>query len=279
RRLTSYPGGPNCGPSDVTAWSLIAVKPYGRWTVKMATSSIAAIGTLTTTTNAPSSTASPPSSSIRIVDQAMTVGAGTPRACRIPMKTSGPLLSFAKPCAMKPYPTIRRSGIGTQRAMRDRSEDAPNMTQDTVRRTSGSPRDRDQRWLLFILCPHRMKSRAIPPTASAREVPGRARGPRPWTAFDPDRPVLGRSRRGSDRRASDRIGTGRDDGPRRAHLDRLPPARALRRRPRRLHRRDPVRRVRSHVPLRGVAAAPADGHVLAPRLGGVPPATTAHTQR
>src|SRR5882724_4870612 len=33
---------------------------------------------------------------------------------------SDPRDSFAKPCAMKPYPTIRRSGIGAHRAIRNR---------------------------------------------------------------------------------------------------------------------------------------------------------------
>src|SRR5882762_9748785 len=38
-------------------------------------------------------------------------------ACRTIAKASGPLDSLAKPCCMKPYPTISRSGIGAQRAI------------------------------------------------------------------------------------------------------------------------------------------------------------------
>src|SRR5262245_40903921 len=36
----------------------------------------------------------------------------------------GPLDSLAKPCSMKPYPTIRRSGIGAQRAIGNRLDNS-----------------------------------------------------------------------------------------------------------------------------------------------------------
>jgi len=38
---------------------------------------------------------------------------------KIAGNASRPLASLAKPCSMKPYPTIRRSGIGAQRAIGD----------------------------------------------------------------------------------------------------------------------------------------------------------------
>src|SRR5262249_7079035 len=86
----------------------------------MATRRMAAIGKLTSATKAPSNTARPPSSSTSMVDHAMRCDAGTPIACRMSANASGPLDSLAKPCAMKPYPTIRRSGIGAQRAIGNR---------------------------------------------------------------------------------------------------------------------------------------------------------------
>src|SRR5262245_42477886 len=67
-------------------------------------------------TSAPSSTATPPPISTKIVSQPMTCGAGTPSACRMAGNASRPLASLAKPCSIKPYPTIRRRGIGAQRA-------------------------------------------------------------------------------------------------------------------------------------------------------------------
>lgn len=69
----------------------------------------AAIGMLTSDTNVPRKTARPPSNSTRIVNRAITPGAGTPIAASMPAKLSVPLASFAYPCAMKPYPTISRS--------------------------------------------------------------------------------------------------------------------------------------------------------------------------
>src|SRR5262245_39267661 len=83
----------------------------------MATRRTAAIGKLTSATKAPRSTARPPSSSTSMVDHAMKCDAGTPIACRMSANASGPLDSLAKPCAMKPYPTINRSGIGDQCAI------------------------------------------------------------------------------------------------------------------------------------------------------------------
>src|SRR5712671_3644064 len=70
-------------------------------------------------TSAPKSTARPPSISTEIVSHPIRCGAGTPSACRIAGNASRPLASLAKPCSMKPYPTIRRSGIGAQRAIGD----------------------------------------------------------------------------------------------------------------------------------------------------------------
>src|SRR5277367_6429859 len=85
----------------------------------MATSRTAAIGMLASGTSAPRSTAKPPNISTKIVSHPMRCGAGTPSACRIAGNASGPLASLAKPCSMKPYPTISRSGIGAQRASGD----------------------------------------------------------------------------------------------------------------------------------------------------------------
>src|ERR1700679_2799615 len=65
--------------------------------------------------SAPNSAASPPKISIRVVSHAMKCGAGTPMAWRTTAKASGTLDSLAKPCCMKPYPTISRSGMGAQR--------------------------------------------------------------------------------------------------------------------------------------------------------------------
>src|SRR5215472_7312920 len=76
KRSHSYPGGPNCGPEDVTAINLIDVKPKSRCTVKMATKRIAAIGTLTSGTKAPARTATPQSNSRTIVAQPIIKGAG-----------------------------------------------------------------------------------------------------------------------------------------------------------------------------------------------------------
>src|SRR5262245_36742155 len=86
----------------------------------MAANRSAVMGRLASATKAPRSTAPPPSSSIPIVSQAIKWGAGTPSACRIMANVSGPLDSLATPCCRKPNPTIRRSGIGAQRAIGSR---------------------------------------------------------------------------------------------------------------------------------------------------------------
>src|SRR4029450_5870605 len=52
-----------------------------------------------------------------MVTHAIKCGAGTASACRIAANTSAPLDSLAKPCSMKPKPTIRRNGIGAHRAI------------------------------------------------------------------------------------------------------------------------------------------------------------------
>src|SRR5687767_8093513 len=117
RSATSYPGGPNWGPAPVTATNLIELNPYGRWTVNMATRRTTANGTLATDTKAPIRTANPPTNSTRMVAQAMTSGAGTPRACKVLEKPLGPLESLANPWAMKPYPTITRNGAAHQVAI------------------------------------------------------------------------------------------------------------------------------------------------------------------
>src|SRR5438128_5177486 len=97
--------------------SLIELNPYGRCTVKIATNNSAAIGKLTRDTKARRSIAKPPSSSVSIVTHAMKCDAGTASACRIAANVSVPLASLAKPCSMKPKPTIRRNGTGTHRAI------------------------------------------------------------------------------------------------------------------------------------------------------------------
>ena len=61
--------------------------------VKMATTSSAAIGMAANTTNAPRMTAKPPTSSVSMVDHAITRGADTPGAWRMVAKASGPLAS------------------------------------------------------------------------------------------------------------------------------------------------------------------------------------------
>src|SRR5437879_2139830 len=100
--------------------SLIELNPYGRCTVKIATNKSAAIGKLTRDTKAPRNIAKPPSSSVSMVNHAVKCGAGTANACRIVANASGPLDSLAKPCSMKPKPTIRRNGIGAHRAIENR---------------------------------------------------------------------------------------------------------------------------------------------------------------
>ena len=82
----------------------------------MATRRTTARGMLATDTKAPIRTANPPINSTRMVAQAITPGEGTPRASRVFAKPLGPLESLASPCAMKPYPTIRRNGTAHQAA-------------------------------------------------------------------------------------------------------------------------------------------------------------------
>ena len=53
----------------------------------------------------------PPVNSTTIVVQPSTCGQGTPMAWRIAMNTSGPRISVAQPCWMKPNPTMSRSEI------------------------------------------------------------------------------------------------------------------------------------------------------------------------
>src|SRR5260370_35776432 len=45
-------------------------------------------------------------------------------------KASGPLDSLAKPCCMKPNPTIRRSGMGAQRAIANRLDNSKGKARD-----------------------------------------------------------------------------------------------------------------------------------------------------
>src|SRR5215475_1258180 len=75
---------------------------------------------LTNGVKAPRITVRPPNISTTMVDHAMKCGAGVPIACRMAANASGPLDSLEKPCSMKPYPTIRRSGMGAQRAIGNR---------------------------------------------------------------------------------------------------------------------------------------------------------------
>src|SRR5882724_606750 len=55
-----------------------------------------------------------------MVNHAVKCGAGTANAWRIAANASGPLDSLAKPCSMKPKPTIRRNGIGAHLAIGNR---------------------------------------------------------------------------------------------------------------------------------------------------------------
>src|SRR5512145_1736341 len=83
----------------------------------MATRRTTAIGMLATDTKAPIRTANPPVNSTSMVAQAMTSGAGTPRAFKVLEKPLGPLESLASPWAMKPYPTITRNGTAHHAAI------------------------------------------------------------------------------------------------------------------------------------------------------------------
>jgi hypothetical protein len=97
RRLTSYPGGPNCGPSGVNPIVLMALNPYRRWTVNMATSIMTIRGTLTTATNAPARIARPPRISTNVDTQAVNSGSGAPICASSFANPSGPRLSLAQP--------------------------------------------------------------------------------------------------------------------------------------------------------------------------------------
>ena len=55
-----------------------------------------------------------------------------------------PWPSLAKPCSMKPYPTIRRSGMGAQRAIGNHL----NYGKETLRNVS--LRSSDWRWLFML---------------------------------------------------------------------------------------------------------------------------------
>ena len=68
----------------------------------MATNNTAIIGTLTIVTNAPRSTATPPSSSVSIVNHATKCGLETPIAWRMATNAPGPLDSLANPCCINP---------------------------------------------------------------------------------------------------------------------------------------------------------------------------------
>jgi hypothetical protein len=57
---------------------LMALKPYRRWTVNIATSIMTMSGTLTAATNAPARIAKPPSISMSVDTQAVTSGSGAP---------------------------------------------------------------------------------------------------------------------------------------------------------------------------------------------------------
>jgi hypothetical protein len=70
-----------------------------------------AIGIRMMGTNTPISIAKPPRISVAIVRSPSRWGEGTPNACNRLGKASNPRSSFAKPCSINPYPTMRRSGI------------------------------------------------------------------------------------------------------------------------------------------------------------------------
>jgi hypothetical protein len=71
----------------------------------------------------------------------MRCGAGTPIASKIVGNASSPLASFAKPCSMKPYPTIRRSGTGAQLAIGD----------PLIRSTGRLRHVSDRLWMEFVV--------------------------------------------------------------------------------------------------------------------------------
>src|SRR5262249_36888071 len=97
RRLTSMPGGPNCGPSAVNPMVLMALKPYRKWTVNIATSIMTISGMLTTATNAPARIARPPRISMNVDTQAVASGSGAPICSSSLANPAGPRLSLAHP--------------------------------------------------------------------------------------------------------------------------------------------------------------------------------------
>src|ERR1700722_138653 len=64
------------------------LKPFGKCTVNMATSSTIVIGTLARGMNAPTITKNPPSNSTRTVAHDNSAAAGIPSACKISAKSS-----------------------------------------------------------------------------------------------------------------------------------------------------------------------------------------------
>ena len=81
---------------------LMALKPYRRWTVNIATSIMTIRGTLTTATNAPARIARPPRISVNVDTQAATAGSGAPICSSNLANPSGPRLSLAHPWATNP---------------------------------------------------------------------------------------------------------------------------------------------------------------------------------
>src|SRR6266404_4620324 len=71
------------------------IERLSQCTLNMAVKRTTATGTLTSVTNAPSSTAKPPSNSVRMVNHVITCGAGTPKPWRMLANASGPFRSLA----------------------------------------------------------------------------------------------------------------------------------------------------------------------------------------
>ena len=90
KRSHSTPGLPNCGPASVTARNLIELKPNCACTLTIATPRTIDMGTLISVTYAPTSTATPASSSIVTVVQAMMSGAGMCSPASAAANTSTP---------------------------------------------------------------------------------------------------------------------------------------------------------------------------------------------
>jgi len=77
-RATSYPGGPNTGPSGVNPMVAIELKPYFRWTVNIATSIMVDKGIAVIVTKAPRRIANPPKSSKKGAIHEVKCGNGAP---------------------------------------------------------------------------------------------------------------------------------------------------------------------------------------------------------